>query len=56
MAAMHMAQNHPEMTTEPIASVRARLRNMGAADWRAAYGGPDGEVYRKVWRVLEGID
>ncbi|TQE99923.1 MAG: DEAD/DEAH box helicase [Spiribacter salinus] len=58
MAATHMAQSNPDLAAGPVASVRSRLRDLsGNADqWRAAYGSTDGEVYRKAWRVLEGLD
>ena len=56
MAALHIAHNQPDLASGPIASVRSRLRNLSEAEWRSVYGSADADVYRKVWRVLEGLD
>ncbi len=58
MAALHMAQSQPELASGSVASVRSRLRDLSARpdQWRAIYGNERGEVYRKTWRVLEGLD
>jgi hypothetical protein len=58
MAALQMAANRPDLASGAIASVRSHLRSLSgnAADWQTAYGSTEGEVYRKVWRVLEGLD
>lgn len=56
MAALHIGHNQPDLASGPITSVRSRLRNLSEADWRSVYGSADADVYRKVWRVLEGID
>lgn len=55
MAALNMAQNQPELASGPIASLRSRLRGLSEAEWRGAYGGREADVYRNVWRVLEGL-
>ncbi|CDQ09488.1 putative DEAD/DEAH box helicase [Acidithiobacillus ferrivorans] len=58
----------PRMAAEPLAShmlsaghhslseVRDVLRSSDAAFWTDALGTDRGQVYRKVWRVLEGLD
>lgn len=56
MAALHIAQNQPDLAFGPIASVRSRLRSLSEAEWRSAYGSADADVYRKAWRVLEGLE
>jgi len=55
-AALSIADNQPDLASGPIASVRSRLRDLSEIEWRAAYGSADADVYRKVWRVLEGLD
>jgi hypothetical protein len=40
----------------PLGEVRSALRNSDSALWVGALGSYRGEVYRKVWRVLEGLD
>ncbi|WP_148252231.1 DEAD/DEAH box helicase [Aidingimonas lacisalsi] len=55
-AALSIADNQPDLASGPIASVRSRLRDLSEIEWRAAYGNADADVYRKVWRVLEGLD
>lgn len=58
----------PRMAAEPLASqmratghlplteVRSALRSSDVAFWTGALGTEKGQVYRKVWRVLEGLD
>ncbi|MFA6903786.1 MAG: DEAD/DEAH box helicase [Gallionellaceae bacterium] len=58
----------PRMAAEPLASqlrasghlplteVRSALRGADVAFWTSALGAEKGQVYRKVWRVLEGLD
>ena len=58
----------PRMAAEPLASqmrasghlplteVRSALRGADVAFWTGALGAEKGQVYRKVWRVLEGLD
>ncbi|MGM0981866.1 MAG: DEAD/DEAH box helicase [Pseudomonadota bacterium] len=55
MAALQIAHNQPDLVSGPIASVRSRLRNLSEAEWRSACGSVDADVYRNVWRVLEGL-
>lgn len=58
----------PRMAAEPLASqmrndshrslaeIRNALRSSDAVFWIGALGADKGQVYRKVWRVLEGLD
>jgi hypothetical protein len=55
-AATKLAQSMSNVLDEPLATVRGRLRSMGEANWRQALGEHEGEVYQKVWRVLEGLE
>jgi NAD(P)-dependent dehydrogenase (short-subunit alcohol dehydrogenase family) len=38
---------------DPLGKVRQDLSGFGEEDWRAAIG-PEGPLYRSIWRVLEG--
>ncbi|MHB1333677.1 MAG: DEAD/DEAH box helicase [Sulfuriferula sp.] len=40
----------------PLAEVRSALRSSDVSFWTSALGSDKGQVYRKVWRVLEGLD
>ncbi len=55
-AAPRLAGTMGNVLAQPLPSVRARLRTMDQAAWQAALGSVQGEIYRKVWRVLEGLD
>jgi len=55
-AATKLAQSMGNVLDEPLATVRGRLRSMDEANWRQALGKHEGEVYQKVWRVLEGLE
>lgn len=54
-AAMHMTSGLTAMRGS-ITDLRQRLRTMDEAAWVRACQSADGATYRKVWRVLEGID
>lgn len=41
---------------QPLAEVRNALRSSDVAFWTGALGSKKGQIYRKVWRVLEGLD
>ncbi len=55
-AATRLAENMGDLLNEPLANVRVRLREMDEAAWRQALGEREGTTYRKVWRVLEGLE
>ncbi len=55
-AAPPLAASMDDIFEHPLKSVRAQLRSMGEENWTQALGEREGQVYRKVWRVLEGLD
>ena len=40
----------------PLTEVRSVLRSSDASFWTSALGSDKGQVYRKVWRILKGLD
>lgn len=54
-AAASLARSFPEARQGSISVVREHLSQMDSAAWSASLG-ESGAVYRKVWRVLEGLD
>jgi len=55
-AATKLAETMSDVLSQPLTSVRTRLRDMDESGWQQALGQHEGEVYHKVWRVLEGLD
>ena len=55
-AATRLARSMPDALGLPLMKVRSRLREMDEDGWRRALGDRDGGTYRKVWRVLEGLE
>jgi len=55
-AASGLASTMSGVLGQPLTNVRTRLRNMDELSWQQALGKRKGGVYRKVWRVLEGLD
>ena len=55
-AAPKLASSMGNIYEQPLSSVRTRLRNMDAESWKQALGRHEGKVYRKVWRILEGLE
>ena len=55
-AATRLAGSMGDLRGEPLTNVRSRLRDMGEEDWRQALGTRHGKIYRRVWRVLEGLE
>ena len=55
MAAMRMVERQPDLASGSVATVRMRLASLSEAAWRSAYGGNEADVFRKTWRVLEGL-
>lgn len=55
-AASQLATSMGNILEQPLASVRARLSGMDDSNWRQALGERDGSAYRRVWRVLEGLE
>ncbi|MFP4165143.1 MAG: DEAD/DEAH box helicase [Chitinispirillaceae bacterium] len=54
-AASSIADQLQQHISEPLPELRNRLYNLTEADWNRAIG-ENGKTYRKVWRVLEGLD
>lgn len=56
MAAGSMAAQMGDVTQKPLVEVRSALRRMDTASWTRALGANEGQVYQRVWQVLEGIE
>ncbi|HEY9146345.1 MAG TPA: DEAD/DEAH box helicase [Thiobacillus sp.] len=56
MAAEPLASQMRASGHRPLAEVRNALRSSDVAFWTEALGSEKGKIYRKVWRVLEGLD
>ena len=54
-AAVKLADSMSGILDQPLTNVRGHLRNMGKSDWQRVLGEQEGDVYRGVWRVLEGL-
>lgn len=55
-AATRLANSMEDVLDEPLSNARNRLRDMDEAKWWQALGEREGEIYRKIWRMLEGLD
>lgn len=55
-AAPQLAQSLGDILDMPLTTLRTRLRNMDESGWAHALGDRKGYVYRKVWRILEGLE
>ena len=56
MAAIPMAEAIPGILDTPLPEVRERLRELDEAGWAQPLGQHRGRVYRRAWRVLEGLE
>ncbi len=54
-AAAPLAIHCEDSLAEPLPKLRERLVRLTETDWQNALG-QNGSVYRRVWRILEGID
>lgn len=54
-AATSIANQLHQYISEPLPEIRNRLLNLTETDWSRAIGA-NGKTYRKVWRILEGLD
>ena len=54
-AAAPLAVHCEDSIGEPLPKLRERLVRLTETDWQNAVG-QDGAVYRRVWRILEGVD
>jgi len=55
-AAMPLARSMNNILNQPLNNVRDQLCSMDENSWQNALGTREGKVYRRVWRVLEGLD
>ena len=53
MAATSLAKAMGGISNQPLSQVRNRLKHMDETHWIKALGDQQGQVYHKVWRVLE---
>ena len=56
MAAIPLAGTMAGILDVPLTEVRERLRVLDEAGWAQPLGQHRGRVYRRVWRVLEGLE
>ncbi len=56
MAAEPLASQMRNVGHRPLSEVRNALHNSDAAFWIGALGSDKGQICRRVWRVLEGLD
>ena len=55
-AAAPLARAMGNILEQPLAGVRDRLKGLDETGWTQALGQREGKIYRKVWRVLEGLE
>jgi hypothetical protein len=55
-AATPLATAMGNVLGQPLSGVRERLKDMDETGWAQALGQSKGKVYRKVWRILEGLE
>jgi replicative superfamily II helicase len=55
-AATPLATAMGNVLDQSLTGVRERLKDMDETGWTQALGQSKGKVYRKVWRVLEGLE
>jgi len=55
-AAPKLATEMGDIRKQPLTTIRNQLRNMDEMSWKRALGEERGGIYRKVWRVLEGLE
>ncbi len=55
-AATQLAAFMGNVLTDSLDGVRRHLRSMDTTSWKRALGQHQGEIYQKVWRILEGLD
>jgi len=55
-AATPLATSMGSVFNESLPRVRAQLRTMDDGIWQQALGQRQGDIYRKAWRVLEGLE
>lgn len=56
LAAEPLALKMRDIGHRPLVDIRNALRSMDTASWSNALGPDKGKIYRRVWRVLEGLE
>jgi hypothetical protein len=56
LAAEPLASTIRDIGHRPLIELRNELRSTNTAFWTGALGADKGQIYRRVWRVLEGLD
>jgi len=51
-----MVQAMGNVMEQPLAEIRNHLKGLDENKWVQALGEREGKVYRKVWRILEGLE
>lgn len=55
-AASPLANAMGAILSQPVTKIREQLKGMSDSDWNRVLGENKGIIYRKVWRILEGIE
>jgi hypothetical protein len=55
-AAIPLAHAMGNILEQPLTRIRERLKGLDETGWIQAVGQREGRIYRKVWRVLEGLE
>ena len=55
-AAIPLSHAMGTILEQPLTRIRDRLKDLDETGWIQALGQREGRIYRKVWRVLEGIE
>lgn len=56
VAAIPMANAMGNILEQPLTGIREHLKGLDETGWIQALGPHEGKIYRKVWRVLEGLE
>jgi len=56
VAATPLAHAMGDILEQPLTRVRERLKGLDETGWARALGRDEGRIYRKIWRVLEGLE
>ena len=55
-AANPLARSLGDFSGKPLPQIRKHLKGLSEKNWQDAMGDNEGSTYRKVWRILEGLD
>jgi hypothetical protein len=56
VAATPLANAMGNILEQPLTTVRKRLKDLDEGGWTQALGQREGKIYRKIWRILEGLE